>query len=207
MGDIVYGGGRVYVPMEGCDGRDMIWVLDADLRFLDAVYLPTPDSVDPITGARGGQTHASWIAVHPKTGYLFSSDHDTSTLNVYSPVFESAQATLLYTVRLDAALATVQGGEFSDRGFLYIAVGSQRVKIYDINGSQGTWRSSFIREIDDVGIEMEGLTVWDVTGQGAPNISGQIHYVVLNNDSDSFFGTGKDNVYIKHITVNDPDLL
>lgn len=43
--------------------------------------------------------------------------------------------------------------------------------------------------------EPEGITVGDVDGKGEPNIKGQIHVIMLDNNA------GEDGVYFKHYQI------
>ena len=48
--------------------------------------------------------------------------------------------------------------------------------------------------------EPEGITVWDVDGLGAPNVMGQLHVLLLDNDRLEDLPFDPDDVYIKHYT-------
>ena len=43
--------------------------------------------------------------------------------------------------------------------------------------------------------EPEGITLWNLDGRGAPGVSGQLHVLMLDNDSNG------DDIYVKHYAV------
>lgn len=48
-------------------------------------------------------------------------------------------------------------------------------------------------QFNTLGEEPEGITFWNLTGKNAPNISGHLHAIMLDNA-----GSGKDDFYFKH---------
>jgi hypothetical protein len=116
----------------------------------------------------------------------------------------------------DEAGATVfldymQGGTFTARGCLYIVNGFDEdfdpadggISVFDsvtgrrvarsTNGS-GPFNYEFHPGFSTYE-EPEGITFWDLDGRGAPGISGELHVLMLDNDSNG------DDVYIKHYAL------
>jgi hypothetical protein len=218
IGDIVYYQGLVYAPLEGCNGtplngQNQIFVLDPTLQLVK-------------TGVLGQQTHASWVAINPADGFLYSSDYQTNQLKVYSRSFgNGAKLTPVRTVQLPLWLDQIQGGEFSASGHLYLTVGFEDdpakagIYVFQIvsdtaifrrhihpNGYQPGGDLGDLNPGDDHYEEIEGITIWDVDGLNIPGadgqpMRGQIHWILLDND---YWG---DEVYLKHISVDNPDAL
>jgi hypothetical protein len=107
-------------------------------------------------------------------------------------------------------LDSLQGGAFADDHHLYISCGyykdphpSWGIHLFDMRTQRRVARStngsgSFDYEFHAEGPydeEPEGLTYWDLDGRGAPGISGQLHAILLDNDSNG------DDVYFKHYRV------
>lgn len=150
---------------------------------------------------------APWAAVNPVDGKLYSSPYydDNSTVVVdrytvrFSPTF-----TLIYydSITLDHQHKMIQGGAFSPSGRFYLVSDSEdsAAGIYGYSMPSGRQRS--FRFIDyaptTTDQELEGLTIVDVDGQGAPNIDGQFHVVMLDKDPVL---TG-DDFYFKHYDVS-----
>ena len=229
FGDPTWHAGKLYVPLEGCagpngsagsphrsapNGDDRLYTYDADLN--------------PIAyGVLNHQRQASWVAVDPHTGLIYSSDFDTGTINVYAGISNQRSMEPVYTVSLPYYVRGIQGGVISANGNLYLSTNSyigppptpmQRVLagrgilVFELRGGQAVplaVRSGRVRNWihpgfpDGAGMEMEGITLWDVRGENIPDVAdGQIHYVILDNDWPS-----NDEIYVKHISVNQPSKL
>jgi hypothetical protein len=107
-------------------------------------------------------------------------------------------------------LDSMQGGTFADDHHLYISCGyyenphpSWGIHLFDLRTQRRIVRStngsgSFNYEFHPGGStdeEPEGLTYWDLDGRNVPGIQGQLHAILLDNDSNG------DDVYLKHYRV------
>lgn len=112
---------------------------------------------------------------------------------------------VLPKITLTSAITSWQGGEFSNRGVLYVARAYKEnpMALYgvDINSGnvflRGSWTTG-----DPGDWEAEGVTVWDLTGGQAPGITGHVHVQLLDNDL-----LDDDNLWIAHLTATDPSRL
>lgn len=196
FGDLSFYGGDIFAPLEGCpNGEERIYVYDTNLSVRRY-------------GRLAAQTHASWVGINPVNGLMYSSDFRTNTLEVYSQHFSNGSwLHPLYSVTLDRSLNGIQGGVFSDNGYLYLTTsgGQAGVHVFDVRGASATR----VRFIGPNGYkpgfpnyeEVEGITLWNLDNGRAPGISGQIHWLLLDNDSND------DDIYFKHIRVNNPSRL
>ena len=196
VGDLDYYGGNIYAPLEGCRNyEDRIYVYDTNLNKVRHGFL-----VD--------QNSASWVAVNPVGGHMYTSDFNTRYIHVYDRNFGNRTLIRkLYSIRLDRNLKGIQGGVFSDNGYLYLTThkGQAGIHVFKIRGRNAT-RVKFIGPNGyKPGFpnyeEIEGITLWNLDNGRAPGISGQIHWILLDNDSND------DDIYFKHIRVNDPSRL
>lgn len=209
FGDLVYDSGFVYVPVERCDddvraGRERIYRYDADLNPAGFVKLSS-------------QTHASWLAVDPISHRFASSESEGVSEVLFYDLSKAAWGGELvgtdYRLSLagGASLSAVQGGEFSPNGRLYVSSGkddARGIRVFDVVDGGLALRDTIGPHGASGWDEMEGLTIWDVTGLGAPNVSGQIHWMLLGNDCDEewfcFGANNDDQIWFKHVTVDDP---
>ena len=171
-----------------------------ELEFLDLVELPL-QSVD-----------AGWCAVD-EVGHLYSSFQHASTIFQYDFDWEQlhttsdASVTFLSEIPLldeqghnVLDLETMQGGEFGPDGkLLYLLSGfhddnnqemiSEGIHVMDTT----TWRR-IAHSTNGYGYfnydystvwdgEPEGLTVWDLDDGRAPNVRGQLHVFMLDNEA------------------------
>jgi hypothetical protein len=113
------------------------------------------------------------------------------------------------------ALKSTQGGVFSESGrLLYVVCGymdywhpSYGINVFDTatwrrvahsERQRGHFKCEFHPTCDFPNYicqEAEGITIWDLDDGRAPNISGQLHVFVLENDEAT-----KDDVWFKHYT-------
>ncbi len=196
FGDLDYYAGRVYAPLEDCPGsKERIYVYDTSLNVVRFAYLKN-------------QKKVGWVAINPNNGLMYTSESETNKVHVYNRNFAyGATISPLYTITLDRTLKWIQGGVFSMSGRLYLATakGQAGIHVFDLKAKTGT-RARYIGPNGyKPGFpnyeEVEGLTLWNLDGGQSPNTSGHIHWILLDNDSD------KDDIYVKHISVNDPSKL
>ena len=210
--------GTLYIPLEG--KRQIIPFVTVprvpriaafrarDLQFLWSAPLPK-------------QQKAGWCAINSK-GVLFSSNSRVTPRNAKGegPVFRyrivGSNLQFLDRVVLrdeqgtPVVLDSMQGGTFADDQHLYISCGyyedphpSWGLHLFDLRKQRRITRStngsgSFNYEFHPGGStdeEPEGLTYWDLDGRNAPGIRGQLHAILLDNDSNG------DDVYFKHYRV------
>ena len=211
--------GTLYIPLEG--KRTIFGPIGvprvpriaafrtSDLQFLWSAPLPK-------------QQKAGWCAIDSK-GVLLSSNSKI-TPRVRSgegPLFRYriAGQGLTFVDRVvlrdeqgtPVVLDTMQGGTFADDHHLYISCGyyknphpSWGIHLFDMRTSRRIVRStngsgSFNYEFHPGGStdeEPEGLTYWDLDRRNAPEIKGQLHAILLDNDSNG------DDVYFKHYRVD-----
>lgn len=210
--------GTLYVPLEGTRRIAVFLTVPrvpriaafraSDLQFLWSAPLPE-------------QQKAGWCAIDSK-GVLLSSN-STVTPRVRKgegPLFRYRIGGKSFTF-LDRlvlrdeqgtplVLDTMQGGAFADDHHLYISCGyyknphpSWGIHLFDLRTQRRVVRSTngsgaFNYEFHPGGStdeEPEGLTYWDLDGRNAPGIHGQLHAILLDNDSNG------DDVYFKHYRV------
>lgn len=198
--------GFIYVPVEqGPVGA--IAQFDTNLNFIGSANLYDT-------------TKAPWVAIDPTTGLLYTSGAcDVSEVDVYTMSFTGAALTGLSLVdhrtlwdqgSVPLSLQRVQGGAFSDHGNLYLVSDADYpddecgTPGNGVSGVYGFEAGSMRKELyfyvpynpDDYDEELEGIDIRDVTGLGAPGISGQLHVVMLDND-EHWYGQD-DDLYFKH---------
>lgn len=193
IGDPSHHAGKIFVPVEG--GMATVWVLDTNLNTL---------GITPLGGASGPSPQGGsmpWCAVNPWNGYLYSSSFDNvDRIYAYDP---SHNFTYMGDLRLQGGIVNrVQGGCFSNHGHLYLTSDSTK-EIRAYSALNGAFLGSHVVPYEKGGVdqeEMEGITIlhWFAGG----GISTHVHVVILDNDA-----TNKDDVFLKHFTVPDPDVL
>jgi len=197
FGDPDYYQGRLFVPLEGSAGHSrpcQLLVFDArTLRYLSAADMgPQP-------------TNAPWCAISPWDGLLYSSPFDgVAELTGYQMSFRGDALTLtpVRGLRLfdefgePTHVDRVQGGAFSPgSGLIYLVsdTGSDGgIFVFDARTGIKVGRI-WIGYKTGWGQELEGVAV--CPSGGAPGIGGQVHTVMISND------TGTDDMWIKHHRV------
>lgn len=196
FGDPDFHNGSLFVPLEGRQPCRIV-VFDAGLRFLAHAGL-------------GEQGHASWCAINPADGLLYSSEFDgVESLLGYRWLLGGGSLTLTFVRRLpllDAAgrpmrINRIQGGAFSRTSGLFYLVSdtgsSGGLYAFDASTGKLIQRTSIGYSPGSPNYqELEGLTIWDLDSGRAPNIRGQVHVVLIENDV-----TSVDDVWIKHFRV------
>lgn len=205
----------LYVPLESELSPRLppkLLVMDAQLRHVATAMLSLQAS------------EASWAAINPLNGLLYSSEFNASKLCVYRPVvgarvgqgpvaFELQPVGFFPLYDYDGSerqLSRIQGGVFSRHGHLYLVsdVSENGVLAFDMStGRRALWPlqvdyqpTKHVLFAEVIGDELEGITIWDqVESQGAPGIRGQLHLIMIDN-----YGSGDDDLYFKHYRVKDP---
>lgn len=192
-GDLVQVGGLIYVAMDGPRAsRAAVGVFDTELRYIGYAELP-------------GLASVPFIAHNPADG-LFATVTDSapSTLKRFriglsgSSVSATAVADLALSQPIQGGL---QGGKFSAKGNLYVAVGVQRGPgpgVYMIDGFNGVVHRFL--SVPYAGTdEMEGLDLWDLDADTrGPGIRGQLHLLQIDNDT-----LDDDDLYFLHFRASD----
>jgi hypothetical protein len=206
FGDIDCFEGRIYVPLQFGSPRKVARFDAKTLSFLGVGNLEKGDG--------------SWCAINPLNGLLYESPFyeledppSQLKLRVYQRHESGNDFSLsllgefpLFTITgSPISLRRIQGGAFSRRGHLYLVSDSgndsagihgfdmitgRHVKHLPVSYELGT----------DVGEELQGLTIWDLKGNSAPHIEGQVHAILLEND-----GIDSDDLIFKHWGVSEED--
>jgi hypothetical protein len=151
-----------------------------------------------------------WLAYNPRDRVYYTGlpgggsnllgRFSISVLN--NEITTSQNSNLLLT----SSVSGIQGGEFSARGVLWVWVGINTLPLhlYAIDPNNGFiyHRAAFNGTGTPSDWEAEGITVWDLTGGGAPNIGGHLHLQVLDNDDWS-----KDQFTFWHLKADTPAAL
>lgn len=201
MGDLDYYGGRLYVPLEGAvPPRILIYRTEAVGApvYLSNAKLTHFDNDGNIVD---NKYNASWCAINPLNGLLYTSLFDTDILYVYNVKISASEELLLEPLgnfKLfdengnPLVVSKIQGGVISpNTGHLYLV---SDIKDGGIMGfDMITGRRAFHKVVDydpdeTPPEELEGIDIWDQP-------SGQIHLVMLDNDVHT------DDVYFKHYKV------
>jgi hypothetical protein len=191
--------GYLLAPVEGGPSPGIAAFDTSDLSYIDHAYMP---------GAGG----AAWCAVD-RGGSLYTSQFTDVTAIMrwavdWTTLRDSGTLVMLNPTPLDLLDATgalttlqhVQGGAFSPSGQrLYLV--ADDLHVFDMVtrrqvqvSSNGSGIFNFQFHPGD-GEEPEGIAFWDLDDGRAPNLSGQLHVLLLVN---SFFG---DAIYFKHYTA------
>jgi endonuclease/exonuclease/phosphatase family metal-dependent hydrolase len=201
FGGLDWYGDRLYIAVEAKDFQHVPKILA-----LNAETLEPYSSADLVPQ---GNRHASWCAINPLNGLLYSSSAlsaDNGYLHVYSPEWVGDELTLchlglpqdsfeLYDERgRRITIANVQCGTFSRDGQLYLLVDSkdENAGVYGfdmVSGRRTLFRHLHYKEDE----ELEAVTLWDLRPGVAPHISGQMHVAVRSNDALS-----DDDIFFRH---------
>lgn len=185
LGDADFHQGMLLVPLEGdrLGGPPAIGALRPDL---------TPIGVQVLHGI----AHASWCAVHPRTGRLYTSNFHTDRIQVFRMEVTSDRFALVYerdlalrysadTKRdgLRGVVSHIQGGVISETGKLYLATHHDETGIVVFDADSGAWighvpiafrpRWSLLTHE-----EVEGLDLLDLDGGDVPAMTGQLHLLL-----------------------------
>jgi hypothetical protein len=209
FGDISYGAGYLFVALEGGGGsasRGAVGVFNTNLQYYGWQTFPLAAESD-----QGGS--APWVAYNPRDGLLYSSSFNASYLNKYSwsVTYSSGwRVNLSFVGRIQLrdgngnpmSLSSLQGAEFSNTGKLYLSSDSAG-GIYVVDVFNGRVQTFIPVQIDhSSGEELEGITLWDLDSGAAPNVRGQLHLQLLDNDTSSV-----DDLYLKHFRAAEPSKL
>lgn len=234
FGDLSYYDGYLYVAVSECPenygrpgglkySKARIFVYDQNLNLVKQANLRTANGRN--------RRDVGWVAVNPTNGYLYTSDSNSTRMQVYARTGWSSGAFLspLYQMTIydrekkTLVLDTVQGGVFSPNGYLYVVNDNYYhrkhkpgIYIFKIRGPQ----AKLVRKIglaytykyahvcngtlcNGLGSELEGITLWDLDAdRRARGIDGgQIHVIMVDNDSD------QDDVFMRHLRVDNVERL
>lgn len=214
IGDIDHHDGLLYAPLEHKDKErpSILLVFDADLRFVGR------------TTFSAQATEGPWCAVGKLDGYLYSSAFDSGIdgLYVYDRLFAKADDRVV-GVNLEPlgrfplfdeagaplAVPSVQGASFTpprtsapSRGHFYLVSDNADTSAGGVMGFEMyTGRRAIHFPVDyepSSRQELEGMTVWDIDGLGAPSIGGQVHLIMMERDS---LASHNDDLYFKHYRI------
>lgn len=158
-----------------------------------------------------------WCAVNPANGLLYTSPFypsplDTSHLEAFARSMPKGSFSIGFQLRhvgrfdlLDESgrplgIARVQGGAFSPGGHLYLVSDTADGGILGFDLVTG--RKALHHTVaynpdpfgpDELGEELEGITVWDLDSGTPPGIGGQLHVLMIDNELLS-----DDDLYFKH---------
>jgi hypothetical protein len=199
--------GLYYVPQSPTMAtRAALGVLGTDLSAVGVAVLPTPPAGTP--DEQGGGDNCPWVSYNAKDGLFYSSAFNANFIYAYSIQLNPVRATfaraipIVDTTGAPISLTHLQGGAISDTNKLYVLSDAEAGAIYAIDLANGqvqlaSWvdhdPSFFVRE------ELEGITIFDATGKGAPGIEGQLHVLLLDNDASK-----EDDWYFKHYRASRP---
>lgn len=185
LGDADFSRGTLFVPLEGdrLGGPPAIGALRPDL---------TPLGIQVLHGVE----HASWCAVHPVTGRLYTSNFHTNRVHVFRVEITSDRFALVHerdlALRysnddkvdgLRGSVPQIQGGAISESGKLYLATNHTKTGIAVFDAESGAWighvpisfrpRWSLLTHE-----EVEGLDLFDLDARQVPAMSGQLHLLL-----------------------------
>jgi hypothetical protein len=202
---------RLVAPLESNSGNaPAVGALYAENLRAGAVSHVTVDELPE--NPECPQTSLSWIGYNPQDGLLYTSPNaDVTCLSAYHMIW-NGQLELNKTVRLRTwaglhirvLTSCITGGDFSDSGKLYLVVGSDPGGILVVDTATGVVLEGHDIEYEKDGPgkdedELEGITVWDLTNNRAPGMTGQVHVGMLDVD-----WAGLDQLYFKHYNASFP---
>jgi hypothetical protein len=197
FGDLDYYEGKLFVPVEGRPYAIIALYNASDLSFIGAGWI--------------NAKNAPWCAVNPRDGLIYTSVFDNvDYLSAFHyEIMDNGDLILTLVKKFYLynengsllSLGRVQGGVFSKQSnYLYLVSDAHNSSngIYVIDSETG-------KKSDKINVdykptmagytaeELEGITIWDLDNNLSPNISGQLHLVMIDN-----VGTGADDLYFKH---------
>ncbi|MBN2440479.1 MAG: hypothetical protein JXJ04_04020, partial [Spirochaetales bacterium] len=165
IGDIDYYNGEIYAPIE-----DLL--IHSEYNGREQIYAYNANKDNGTTPVRWGflkqQNRASWVAINPLDGYVYSSkNNDTNILYAYDRNFgKGTDLWPVKTIYLDMQI-NAQGGCFDPEGYLYLTASDPGgIFVFKLSGNQGI----LVRTIElngyqpggTSGEETEGITWWDL---------------------------------------------
>jgi hypothetical protein len=227
IGALTYANGHLFVPLEnnynptipGLNERGGVgvirltgtapgtWTTTVGL----APYPVVPKNGDPLYDACDQGGTSAWIAYDKSRDLFYSSKSAGSgpgltCINRYKITYAAG----VEIKHVDSFLLrdwnsmqpisfheSITGAEFSPSGLLYLALDATGIATLDVSSGAVTGFTPF----DSNGYEYEGLTVWDLDDGSAPDVRGQVHLIVLQNELLS-----NDDFTLKHFRVKDKSL-
>jgi hypothetical protein len=211
------GAGYLIVPVDHDTSSPSLAILHADTEMDLVGYVPLAGQTD----AEWVAVSPSGVVFTSEWGYIsemIAYTLDWSQLPAHAPTITSTtHIPLLDSEGNPGHVDKVQGGVVSPgEGLLYLSTGDREdfeetdpyrdiwgIYVFDMDTWREVARSTngsglFNYQFDPkwtVAQQPQGLTIWDLDSGIAPNVSGQFHVLMLENDL-----TSPDDVYIKHYT-------
>ncbi|HKI87980.1 MAG TPA: hypothetical protein VKA38_03065 [Draconibacterium sp.] len=197
FGDLDYHDGKLFVPVEGGPV--------ARIAIFDA------NDLSLICFSNINVRNAPWCAVNPNDGFIYTSvfsevnfliAYHYEIMNDGNLILTPMRQLFLYDESGNLMnLDRIQGGAFSKQNnLLYLVCDAHNSSngIYVIDTVSGKKTDKIHVDYDPTSFgftaeELEGITIWDLDNSTAPNVSGQLHLVMIDN-----VGTGDDDLYFKH---------
>lgn len=223
FGDLDFFDGRLHVPLEGMQ-PPLLCLFTTNLapqRFAPLTHQHSAPwcAVNPRNGLLySSNFHDAGGAAEPLRLYVYKPHPtaiSTRTMFQGTPLegtFETFDLPFVGSFQLRDesgndlwGVRRIQGGAFSPGGHLYLVSDRPAGGLMGFDLSTG--RRTLHKPVEyspgfDEYEELEGITVWDLEAGRAPGIHGQLHLVMLDNDSDL---TGTDDIYLKHFEVASPE--
>ena len=202
-------------------------VICSRTRVANGIALFSSENLEFVAHAFASEADMAWVAIDPSGRLYATQEGRTDTLLVYDvnwrelistsarwgrpgPPSEHTYSLRAPTsIRLSSPLSGIQGGAITPSGELLYMV-ADGIKGIDlatgqilIESSNGHGLFNFEydpREWPFAYEEPEGLTIWDLDDGREPNIRGQLHVLILDNDAGS-----ADEIYIKHYGIGAVD--
>lgn len=188
------------------DGRGYLVVpLENGLRSAIAVF--NAEDLAYVGLGRAFQAGMPWCALDSQ-GRLYSSSFETDSILRYDVNWNEllrggTELGSLTSIRLSSTLHGVQGGEITPSGELMYMV-ADGIQVIDLATGQvliqssnglGPFNFEYSPGRPTPYEEPEGLTIWDLDDGREPNIRGQLHVLLLDNDVSA------DEISFKHYGV------
>ena len=211
----------ILIGVEGSSGAGLAFY-DENLNFKGVAKLPKQDAAGWCAIDNAGKVYS---AVN-NTSHLNCYEFDWEALALSGTVPSKLEP--VNKINLQNAngnpltMVEYQGGDFTPEGdklfivtgFFGVSTSPHGIHVFDVSASSNTFRR--IRKSSQGGLfkynydpgcsvgnfeceEPEGLTFWDLTDGRAPNINGELHVLLLDNDADTII-VDDDDIYIKHYT-------
>lgn len=205
----------VFIPIEGGPVPAIMVVQCSNLAYIGYAKL-------------AGQSSASWCAIEKNKDILYGASTPVSSIYRYKINWQKLFADKVdflepladFAIKDESnapiSIEHMQGGAISENDdLIYVVSGfydehydNDGINVFDLQTGLRVQRSTngsgyFNYEFHPGWSryeEPEGITVWDVDGLGAPNVMGQLHVMLLDNDRLEDLPFDPDDVYIKHYT-------
>ena len=210
---------------ELCEAMGLFGFCPSAFRMVQGIALFNSDNLEYVAHATAERGEMGWCAVDHR-GRLYAREvgRDDSILRYdvdwHDLIRRATEArtrsgtVLAYVIRPSLSLRLAspanygQGGEVSPSGeLLYLVADGIHVidlttgqRLIESSNGYGIFNFAFtLSEWPNPYTEPEGLTLWDLDDGRAPNIRGQLHVLILDND------VSEDEILIKHYSVGSVD--